>query len=102
MEELTKEEVLHVASLARIAVSDTEIDQYKRELKQLLDDVDKIKMVDNIGEETLVTPLETTKEFVVRKDEVGEMTPFHEFKENAPHTVGEFIEVPLMVVNNRE
>ncbi len=100
MNKLTKEEVLHVAKLARIAVDDAEIDKYQVELKQLLDDVDKIKLVDNIEPEILVTPLETTKECVVREDVVGEMTSFDVFKENVPHSVGDFVEVPVMVVNN--
>ena len=42
-DKLTKEEVLHVAHLARIKVDEEEIEKYQVELKQLLNDVDKIK-----------------------------------------------------------
>ena len=42
-DKLTKEEVLHVADLARIKVSEDEIEKYQVELKQLLNDVEKIK-----------------------------------------------------------
>ena len=35
MEKLSKEEVLHVARLARIAVSEDEIEKYQISLKQL-------------------------------------------------------------------
>ena len=45
MDKLTKEEVLHVANLARIAVTDEEISKYQVELKKLLDEVDKIKEI---------------------------------------------------------
>lgn len=95
MEKLSKEEVLHVARLARIKVSEEEIEAYQISLKQLLDDVDKIKEINNIDEELLITP--TDEESHARKDEVGEMIPFQTFKENTPHTVGDFIEVPVMV-----
>ena len=44
-EKLTKEEVLHVANLARIRVDEEEIEKYQVELKQLLNDVEKINEV---------------------------------------------------------
>ena len=42
MEKLTREEVLHVAELARIKLSEEEIEKYQVELKKLLNDVEKI------------------------------------------------------------
>ena len=55
-DKLTKEEVLHVAHLARIKVDDDEIEKYQVELKQLLDDVDKIKEVEGYDEERMIAP----------------------------------------------
>lgn len=95
MDKLTQEEVLHVARLARIKVNEEEIKKYQVSLKQLLDDVDRIKEIKNIDEEILITP--TSEESTPREDVVGEMIPFKTFKENTPHTVGDFIEVPVMV-----
>ena len=95
MDKLTREEVLHVARLARIQVSDEEIEKYQITLKQLLDDVDKIKEMDSLDTKELVTPVD--EESSLREDEVGEMIPFSEFKENVPHRVGNFIEVPVMI-----
>ena len=54
-DKLTKEEVLHVAHLARIAVTEEEIKSYQVELKKLLDDVEKI------GE--IYTPIEYDEYF---------------------------------------
>ena len=45
MDKLTKEEVLHVADLARIELSEEEIEKYQVQLKQLMNDIDKIKEV---------------------------------------------------------
>lgn len=95
MDKLTKEEVLHVAHLARIAVTDEEIDKYQVELKQLLNEVDKIKDIDIDKEELLVTPVE--HESVPRSDECTHTISFDEVKKNVPSSMGNFVEVPVMV-----
>ena len=95
MEKLSKEEVLHVARLARIAVSEDEIEKYQVSLKQLLDDVEKIKDINDISENVLVTPaFEGCK---LRSDDDVDTTDFNKFKSNIPHSVGDFIEVPVMI-----
>ena len=95
MDKLTKEEVLHVAHLARISVSDDEIDKYARELKLLLDDVEKIKDIDTDTKELLVTPVEY--ESVLRSDSDTSSVEFSEIKKNVPAVTGNFVEVPVMV-----
>lgn len=95
MDKLTKEEVLHVAHLARIAVTDEEIDKYQVELKQLLNEVDKIKDIDIDEEELLVTPVE--HESVPRSDECTHTISFDEVKKNVPSSMGNFVEVPVMI-----
>ena len=40
MDKLSREEVLHVAELARINISEEEIEKYQVELKQLLNEVE--------------------------------------------------------------
>ena len=95
MDKLTKEEVLHVAHLARINVNDDEIDKYARELKLLLDDVEKIKDIDTDTKELLVTPVEY--ESVLRDDSDISNVEFSEIKKNVPAVTGNFVEVPVMV-----
>lgn len=94
-EKLTKEEVLHVAHLARISVSDEEIEKYQVELKQLLDDIDKIKEVDNYDEELLIAPHEHNT--TLRSDTEGSMLTEEEIMKNVPHHNGNFVEVPVML-----
>ena len=74
MDKLTREEVMHVAHLARISVSEDEIDKYAVDLKKLLDEVDKIKNIETDNDDLLVTPVE-----------------------NVPAVAGNFVEVPVMV-----
>ena len=44
-EKLSREEVMHVANLARIKLTEKEIEKYQVELKKLLKDVEKINEV---------------------------------------------------------
>jgi aspartyl-tRNA(Asn)/glutamyl-tRNA(Gln) amidotransferase subunit C len=95
MDKLTKEEVLHVAHLARINVNDDEIDKYARELKLLLDDVEKIKNIDTDTKELLVTPV--SHESILREDTDTSSVEFNDIKKNVPAVTGNFVEVPVMV-----
>ena len=95
MDKLTKVEVLHVAHLARIGVTEEEIEKYQVELKQLLNDVDKIKDLNIEEQDLLVTPVE--HESVLRKDEVTRKVDFNDIKKNIPACNGNFVEVPVMI-----
>lgn len=92
---LTKEEVLHVAHLARISVTDDEIEKYQVDLKKLLDDVDKIKDIEVENSDLLVTPVD--HESILRNDNDTRSVEFSEMKKNVPATTGNFVEVPVMV-----
>ena len=65
MDELTKEEVLHVAHLARIDVAEEDINKYKIQLKQILDEINRINELDVDGD-ILISP--TDNKNVYRED----------------------------------
>ena len=93
MDKLTRDEVLHVAHLARIAVDEEEIEKYSIELKDLMNDIDKIKDVESKTEEILVTPVEHVVR--LREDDDTRVIEFESLKENLPLAVGKFVEVPV-------
>lgn len=95
MDRLTKEEVLHVAHLARIKVTDDEIEKYQVDLKKLLDDVDKINDLEIENNELLVTPVE--HESILRSDNDTRSIDFNDVKKNVPEVNSNFVEVPVMV-----
>ena len=95
MTKLSKEEVLHVAHLARIKVTDEELEKYQIDLKKLLDDVDKINDIEVESEELLVTPVE--QDSVLRSDQETSSVSFEEIKKNVPAVTGNFVEVPVMI-----
>jgi len=92
---LSREEVLHVAELARIAVTDEEIEKYQVELKKLLNDVEKINDVKGYDDEILIAPW--SEDTTTRKDEEGSMLNPKEVLENAPRHSGNYIQVPVVI-----
>ena len=58
MNKLTKEEVLHVLDLARLDATDLEIEKYQVELKKMIDEIDKIKDLNDFDEDLLIAPWE--------------------------------------------
>lgn len=95
MDKLSKEEVLHVAHLARISLTEEEIEKFRGELKVLMDDIDKIKDVKDYDDEMMYTPIEENTR--LRDDVVGDMLSAKEATINAPKKNGSFIEVPVMI-----
>lgn len=94
-DELSREEVLHVAELARISLTEEEIKKYQVELKKLLNEVEKINDVEGYDDEILIANWDSNTE--LRKDEVGEMLNPKEVLENAPRHAGNYIEVPVVI-----
>ena len=95
MGKLTKEEVLHVAHLARIAVSDEEIERYSDDLGKLLDEVNKINDVKEADDDLLITPIDHVAH--LREDENKNSIKFADAKRNIPRVDGNFVEVPVMI-----
>ena len=94
-EKLTKEEVLHVARLARIKVSEDEIERYQVELKQILNEVEKINDIKGYDDDMLIAPW--SDETKARKDEEKEMLDAKEVLKNVPRNSGNYIEVPVVI-----
>jgi len=95
MDKLTKDEVLHIAYLARINLSDNEIEKYQVELKKLMNDIDKIKSVKGYDDELMISPV--THNSSLREDNVGKMLDYKTVMKNVPHSTGNFVEVPVMI-----
>ena len=95
MDKLSREEVEHVAHLARIALDESDIEKYQVHLKKLIDDIDKIKNIENFDEDFLISPVDHNTE--TRPDEIGSMLDYREAMKNVPNSNGNFVEVPVMI-----
>ena len=92
MNELTKEEVLHVANLARINVREEDIEKYKIGLKQILEELNRINEV-NACDDILISP--TSNKNVYREDNgIDEEV---DVLKNAPKKSGNYIEIKRFV-----
>ena len=93
MDILSKDEVLHVAHLARIEITDEEISKYQRDLKILFNEIDKIKDVDDFDHEKMISPCTNTFDLERKRVEVEQ----ENLLLNVPKKKGNFVEVVAMV-----
>jgi len=66
---ITKEEVKHIAKLARLGLTEKEIEKFQRELSSILDYIEKLKEVDLSEIEPTSHPFELKNK--MRKDEIN-------------------------------
>ncbi len=97
-EKLTREQILHVADLARIKLTEEEIEKYQVQLKKLLEDVEKINEVKGYDDDILIACWDENTH--LRKDEEGQMLEPKEVLENAPRHAGNYIEVPVVIAES--
>ena len=94
---LTKEEVLHVLDLARLEATEEEIAKYQIELKKMLDELDKIKELNDFDEELLIAPWD--REANLREN--GELNIENgDILLNVPNKKGNFISVDVEVLKD--
>ena len=92
MNELTREEVLHVAHLARIDVTEEDINKYKIQLKQILDEIERINELDVDGD-ILISPTDNKN---VYREDIG-INEDVDVLRNAPKKSGNYIEIKRFV-----
>ena len=79
---LTREEVLHVAELARLSLGPEEVELFTRQLNDILAYVEKLQELDTSGVAPLAQVIPIFNVF--REDEVKEGLTLEEALENAP------------------
>lgn len=89
---LTREEVEKVAHLARLKLTDSELDVMRQQLSAILEYVDALSNVDTAGVEPLAHPLPIQNVF--RGDVLGESLPRELALANAPKHDGHYFSVP--------
>jgi aspartyl-tRNA(Asn)/glutamyl-tRNA(Gln) amidotransferase subunit C len=89
---IDREQVLHVARLARLSLSEDEIEQMSRELSTVLDHIEKISELDLEGVEPTSHVVEL--ENVLRTDEPRESWPWERVLEGAPDVAAGGFRVP--------
>ena len=89
--QLSTDEVRHIALLARVGMSDDEIERMREEMSNILEHFDVLRQVDTEGVEP--TGHSADLESVMRDDEVAASRPIEDVLANAPQLEGVFIRV---------
>jgi aspartyl-tRNA(Asn)/glutamyl-tRNA(Gln) amidotransferase subunit C len=89
---ITREDVLHVARLARLELSEAEVERFQVQLSAILDAVSKVQELDLADVPPTSHPLEVVN--VWRDDEPRPSLPVEEALANAPDRDGDLFRVP--------
>jgi len=90
--EITRDEVLHVAKLARLALSDEEVERFRGQLSAILEAVGKVSELDLEGVPPTSHPLDLIN--VLAEDEPAPSLARDEALANAPDPEDGFFGVP--------
>lgn len=88
---LSREDVLHIARLARLGLTDDEVERFREQLSHLLDNFEVLQQVDT----TDVPPTAQSIDLktVVRDDVVEESLSPDQVLANAPRKEGDFFKI---------
>jgi aspartyl-tRNA(Asn)/glutamyl-tRNA(Gln) amidotransferase subunit C len=89
---ITRDEVLHVAVLARLELSDEEVERFQEQLSAILEAVGKVAELDLSDVEPTAHPLDLVN--VWADDEPRPCLPVEEALANAPDREGALFRVP--------
>jgi aspartyl-tRNA(Asn)/glutamyl-tRNA(Gln) amidotransferase subunit C len=89
---ISREEVLHVARLARLELSEDELERFAEQLSAILEAVGKVGELDLEGVEPTAHPLELSN--VWAEDEPRPPLSVEDALANAPDREGDFFRVP--------
>ena len=88
---LSREEVLHISRLARLGLSEEDVERFREQLSNILENFEVLKQVDtaNVPPTAQSIPLQN----VQREDVVRPSCPPEDILANAPHREGNFFKV---------
>lgn len=95
MPQISRDEVAHLARLARLALTDSELDSFAGQLDAILDHVSQIQAVDVAGVEATGNPLTSVNVF--RTDDPQPSLPQEQALAAAPNAVDGRFAVPRIL-----
>lgn len=93
--QISKQEVEHVAKLARLEITEAEKDAFSKQLSSILTYIEQLKSWDTTGVEPTTTVLEQTNVF--REDQAKPSLPVEQALANAPDSDGGYFRVPKIL-----
>ena len=88
---LSREEVLHIARLARLGLTDAEVSKLSQQLSKILESFEVLQQVDTTGVSPTAQP--NTLKNILKEDKIKPSLSQDEVLANAPHRDKEFFRV---------
>ena len=95
---VTKNDVEHIAKLAKLEIKDDEINEFTSQLNQMIEYVDKLNELDTENIEPLSHPVEG--ENVFREDVLKNSISTDEALKNSASKTEEYFKVPKVIKSN--
>ncbi|MDK8643500.1 Asp-tRNA(Asn)/Glu-tRNA(Gln) amidotransferase subunit GatC [Niallia taxi] len=95
MSRITKEEVKHVANLARLAITEEEAEQFQKQLDAIITFAEELNELDTEGVVPTSHVLDVKN--VLREDVAGKGLPVEDVLKNAPEHQDGQIKVPSII-----
>ena len=92
---VSKDEILHIANLADLNIKDDEIDEYAKNLQDILNFVDILNKVDTENVEESIGVVNNTNVF--RKDEIKVFEDRDALLQNAPDQENNMFKIPKVI-----
>jgi len=93
--QISKEQVRHVAKLARLEITEAEQEAFSRQLSSILTHIEQLESWDTTGIEPTSTVLDQTNVF--REDQTKLCLPVEQALANAPDSEGGYFRVPRIL-----
>ncbi len=88
---LSREEVQHIARLARLGLSEAEVEKFRIQLSDILENFEILKQVDTT--DLPPTTQSIALQNVFRPDEAKPSSPVHDILANAPQREGDYFKI---------
>ncbi len=92
---LSREEVLHIALLARLGLNESEVNRLSKQLSNILENFEVLQQVDTSG--IPPTAQSIALQNVMKDDEAADSLPQSEILANAPRKDGNFFRVKAVL-----
>jgi aspartyl-tRNA(Asn)/glutamyl-tRNA(Gln) amidotransferase subunit C len=94
---ISREDVLKVAALANLELSDVEVDTYRGHLDDILTYIDKLNEIDTSGVEPLTQVVAASSDDSLREDVIVRADIISEVLEGAPDPEAPYFRVPRVI-----
>jgi aspartyl-tRNA(Asn)/glutamyl-tRNA(Gln) amidotransferase subunit C len=92
---LSREEVLHIAALAKLGVTEADVEKFQVQLSNILENFEALAKLDTTG--VPPTSQSILLQNVIMADEVRPSLPTEDVLANAPQREGDFFKVKIVL-----